>query len=189
MQMQTTINNYTKKLEMNNKIMEENEQLKKLVEDLKKEQIEVKRKSEKDLVDLVIKNKLKFSILKKKMVENIKHSQIKVIELNKQYMDVSFKLTLSQNHQHLTQLEYLQEQLNEYSKTNELLQKNNNDLKKYIEINKEVELALAEKNKKLKNEILKEKDEKEDKDEFSSKDDDKEKEEDKKMNKMSRKKI
>ena len=86
-------------------------------------------------------------------------------------------------------MEYLQEQLNEYSKTNELLQKNNNDLKKYIEINKEVELALAEKNKKLKNEILKEKDEKEDKDEFSSKDDDKEKEEDKKMNKMSRKKI
>ena len=49
MQMQTTINNYTKKLEMNNKIMEENEQLKKLVEDLKKEQIEVKRKKHKKI--------------------------------------------------------------------------------------------------------------------------------------------
>ena len=179
-QMQTTIDNYTQKLEMTNKVMAENEQLKKSVEDLKKEQIEVKRKSEKDLVDLAIKNKLKFSILKKKMMENIKNSQIKVTELNMQYMDVSSKLTLLQNHQLLTQLEYLQEQLDEYSKTNELLVKNNNDLKKDIEIHKEVELSLAEKNKKLKNELLKEREGKEDDNELSSKDDDKEKEEDKK---------
>ena len=183
-QMQTTIDNYTQKLEMTNKVMAENEQLKKLVEDLKKEQIQVKRKSEKDLVDLAIKNKLKFSILKKKMMENIKNSQIKVTELNMQYMDVSSKLTLLQNHQLLTQLEYLQEQLDEYSKTNELLRKNNNDLKRDIEIHKEVELSLAEKNKKLKNELLKEREGKEEQDEKDDKnedkDEDKEQEEDKK---------
>ena len=65
-QMQNTIDNYTQKLEMTNKVTAENEQLKQLVEDLKKEKNEIIIKSEKDLVDLAIKNKLKFSILKKK---------------------------------------------------------------------------------------------------------------------------
>ena len=159
-QMQTIIDNYNQKLEMTNKIMEENEQLKTLVETAQKEAIDVKRKSEKDLVDLAIKNKLKLSILKKKMYENIKNSQIKVTELNMQYMDVSSKLTLLQNHQLLTQLEYLQEQLDEYSQNNELLKKKNQELIKDIQIHKEVEISLAEKNKKLKIELSKEREEK-----------------------------
>ena len=163
-QMQNTINTYTQKLEMTNKVIAENEQLKKSIEELKKDKIEVRKKSDKDLVDLAIKNKLKFSLLKKKMMENIKNSQIKVTELNMQYMDVSSKLTLLQNHQLLTQLEYLQDQLDEYTKNNEMLQKNNRDLKRDIEIHKEVELSLAEKNKKLKNELLKEREEKKDND-------------------------
>ena len=159
-QMQTIIDNYNQKLEMTNKIMEENEQMKTLVETAQKEAIDVKRKSEKDLVDLAIKNKLKLSILKKKMYENIKNSQIKVTELNMQYMDVSSKLTLLQNHQLLTQLEYLQEQLDEYSQNNELLKKKNQELIKDIQIHKEVEISLAEKNKKLKIELSKEREEK-----------------------------
>ena len=161
-QMQNTIDNYNQKLENTNKIIAENEKLKKLNEELIKERDATIIKSEKDLVDLAVKNKLKFSILKKKMMENIKNSQIKVTELNMQYMDVSSKLTLLQNHQLLTQLEYLQEQLDEYQRTNELLQKKNMDLKKDIEIHKEVELSLAEKNKKLKNELLREKEDKDD---------------------------
>jgi len=159
-QIQTIIDNYNQKLEMTNKIMEENEQLKTLVETAQKEALDVKRKSEKDLVDLAIKNKLKLSILKKKMHENIKNSQIKVTELNMQYMDVSSKLTLLQNHQLLTQLEYLQEQLDEYSQNNELLKKKNQELIKDIQIHKEVEISLAEKNKKLKIELSKEREEK-----------------------------
>ena len=162
-QMQNTIDNYTKKLEMTNKILAENEELKKTVEELKKEKIAVVQKSERDLVDLAVKNKLKFSILRKKMMENIKSSQIKVTELNMQYMDVSSKLTLLQNHQLLTQLEYLQEQLDEYTRTNEILIKNNKDLKRDIQIHKEVEVSLAEKNRKLKNELLKEREDKEEK--------------------------
>ena len=181
-QMQGTINNYTQKLEMTNKVMAENEQLKKLVEDLKKEQVEVLKKSDKDLVDLAIKNKLKFSLLKKKMMENIKNSQIKVTELNMQYMDVSSKLTLLQNHQLLTQLEYLQDQLDEYTRANEMLKKNNKDLKRDIEIHKEVELSLAEKNKKLKNELLKEREEKEENNDDKEKNDNEKNEEESKKN-------
>ena len=136
-QMQNIIENYNQKLEMTNKIIAENEQLKKSLEEIKKESSEVKRKSDKDLVDLAIKNKLKFSILKKKMMENIKNSQIKVTELNMQYMDVSSKLTLLQNHQLLTQLDYLQEQLDEYTEMNEQLKKKNRNLLRDIEIHRE----------------------------------------------------
>ena len=75
-QMQNTIDNYNQKLEMTNKITAENERLKKLVEELKKEKKDVLTKSEKDLVDLAVKNKLKFSILKKKMMENIKYKKL-----------------------------------------------------------------------------------------------------------------
>ena len=153
-QMQITIDNQTQKLEMTAKIMAENEQLKTLVETTQKEVIEVKRKSEQDIVDLTVKNKLKIAELKKRMMENIKDSQIKITELNMQYMDVSSKLTLLQNHQLLVQLDYLQEQLDEYSQHNELLKKKNNDLIKDIQIHKEVEISLAEKNKKLKDELL-----------------------------------
>ena len=156
-QMQVTIDNYTQKLEMTTKIMAENEQLKSLVETTQKEKEEIKRKSERDLVDLTVKNKLKLSALKKKMLENIKDSQIKVTELNMQYMDVSTKLTLLQNHQLLKELGYLQEQLDECNQLNEVLKKKNNDLMKDIQIHKEVEISLAEKNKKLKNELVKEK--------------------------------
>ena len=177
-QLQNIIENSNQKLEMTNKITEENKQLKKLLEEIKKESSEIKRKSDKDLVDLAIKNKLKFSILKKKMMENIKNSQIKVTELNMQYMDVSSKLTLLQNHQLLTQLDYLQEQIDEYTAVNEQLKKKNKNLLRDIEIHKEVEVSLAEKNRKLKNELIKQKECKEEKEEEKNNDKDKEKEED-----------
>ena len=153
-QMKITFGNYNQKLEMTSKIMAENEQLKTLVETKQKEKEEMKRACEQDLVDLTVKNKLKFSALKKKMLENIKNSQIKVTEINMQYMDVSTKLILLQNHQLLKELGYLQEQLDECNQLNEVLKKKNNELLKDIQIHKEVEISLAEKNKKLKNELI-----------------------------------
>lgn len=159
-QMKITLGNYNQKSEMTSKIMAENEQLKTLVETKQKEKEEMKRACEQDLVDLTVKNKLKFSALKKKMLENIKNSQIKVTEINMQYMDVSTKLILLQNHQLLKELGYLQEQLDECNQLNEVLKKKNNELLKDIQIHKEVEISLAEKNKKLKNELIKEKEEK-----------------------------
>ena len=91
------------------------------------------------------------------MIENIKNTKDKVTEINMQYMDVSSKLTLLQNHQLLMQIEYLSQQVEELSRSNEILQKKNFELQKDIEIHKEVEISLADKNKKLKDELLKEK--------------------------------
>ena len=89
------------------------------------------------------------------MMDNINQTQSKVTELNIQYMDVSTKLTLLQNHQLLIQLEYQSQQIEELTNKKETLEKKIFELNKDIEIHKEVELSLAEKNKKLKNENLK----------------------------------
>ena len=154
-QMQTTLDSYTQKIELANKIIEENKDLTKQVEDLKKEKEEIIKKNEKDLVDLEVRSKLKFANLKKKMIENIKNTEIRVTEANMQYMDVSTKLTMLQNHQLLMQLEYQSDQLEEISKKNEILEKKNFEIQRDLEIHKEVELSLAEKNRKLANELLK----------------------------------
>jgi hypothetical protein len=87
------------------------------------------------------------------MLEEIENNSKKVTELNMQYIDASNKLTLVQNYQLLTQLEYQSQQFDELTKKKEILEKKNYELKKDIEIHKEVELSLADKNKRLKNEL------------------------------------
>ena len=64
-------------------------------------------------------------------------------------MDVSTKLTLLQNHQLLIQLEYQSQQIDELTSKKENLEKKVFELNRDIDIHKEVELSLAEKNKKL----------------------------------------
>ena len=70
-------------------------------------------------------------------------------------MDISTKLTLLQNHQLLVQLDYQTQQLEESTKKNEIYKKKISDLKKDIELHKEVEVSFAEKNKKLARELMK----------------------------------
>ena len=52
------------------------------------------------------------------------------------------------------QIEYQSQQIEELSKNNEVLEKKVFEMNRDLEIHKEVELSLAEKNKNLKNEIL-----------------------------------
>jgi hypothetical protein len=94
-----------------------------------------------------IKNQIKFSDLKKKMMQNIQETQKNVTELNIEYMDVSTKLTLLQNHQLLIEIQYQSEQIEELLKKKEFLEKKVFELNKDLEVHREVELSLAEKNK------------------------------------------
>ena len=89
------------------------------------------------------------------MFDSVKETQSKANELNINYMNISSKLTLLQNHQFLIQLEYQEQELNNLIAKNELLEKKLTDLKKDIEIHKEVEISLAEKNKRLVQELNK----------------------------------
>jgi myosin heavy subunit len=151
-QLKVFIESSSAKVEMANQLSNENQELLKEVDKLKNEQkgiidqhiAENKRKD--------IKNQIKFTNLKNKMKEKIDQIQAKETELNVQYMDVSTKLTLLQNHQLLIQLEYQSQQMEELAAKKEELEKKVFELTKDIGIHQEVELSLAEKNKNLKKE-------------------------------------
>ena len=148
-QLKLTIDAYSQKVEMANQIIIDKENLMKEIEDLKKEKENIIFNYKETMREKEIKNEIKFSNLKKKMMDNINQTQSKVTELNIQYMDVSTKLTLLQNHQLLIQLEYQSQQIDELNSKKESLEKKVFELNKDIDIHKEVELSLAEKNKKL----------------------------------------
>ena len=140
---------YHQKIEMVNQLVLDKELLTKQVQELLKEKADIIAKNDEKMRQKEVKNQIKFSNLKKKMLDNINQTQSKVTELNIQYMDVSTKLTLLQNHQLLIQLEYQSQQIDELTSKKEALEKKVFELSKDIEIHKEVELSLAEKNKKL----------------------------------------
>ena len=148
-QLKLTIDAYTQKVEMANQLIIDKENLIKEVENLKKEKEDIIFNNQETMRQKEIKNEIKFSNLKKKMMDNINQTQSKVTELNIQYMDVSTKLTLLQNHQLLIQLEYQSQQIDELTSKKESLEKKVFELNRDIDIHKEVELSLAEKNKKL----------------------------------------
>ena len=66
------------------------------------------------------------------MNDNIRQTRDKVTELNMQYIDVSTKLTLLQNHQLLIQLEYQSQQIDELKNKNAVLEKKVFELTKDI---------------------------------------------------------
>ena len=150
-----TIDSYIQKTLRSNMNELDNEKLNIQLNQLKKENEDIILKTKQDMIKKEIQNKIKFDKLKNRMLENINDTKKEVTELNMKYMDVSTKLTLLQNHQLLVQLDYQTQQLEESTKKNELLEKKIFDLTRDLEVHKEVEIAFAEKNKKLKTELLK----------------------------------
>ena len=148
-QLKVVIESSKQKVEMANQLTAENQELLKQVDTLKTNNENIIKKHITENKTKDVKNEIKFTNLKKKMKEKIDQIQAKETELNVQYMDVSTKLTLLQNHQLLIQLEYQSQQLDEINAKKEELEKRLFELTKDIEIHKEVELSLAEKNKKV----------------------------------------
>ena len=99
--------------------------------------------------------KLKVSKLKNKFMDNLNEIREDFSKFNFNYMDMSTKLILLQNHQLLLKLDYQDYQLKEVTKKKELLEKEISKLKNENEIHKEVEINFAEKHNKLTKEILK----------------------------------
>lgn len=144
----------SKKIESVNAINQLNENLKEQIKKLEEEKEKMRNDYEEKTKSKEIKNEIKFSDLKKKMMDNIQETQKNVTQLNIEYMDVSTKLTLLQNHQLLIELEFQSQQIQELLKKKDMLEKKVFELSRDIEIHKEVEVSLAEKNRKL-NQIIK----------------------------------
>ena len=147
--LRVTMDAYVEKVKMTNQLLVDKEKLEKDLEEEQNRNKEIIFKNNEAMRTMMVKNEIKFTNLKNKMTENILNTKNKVTELNLQYMDVSSKLTLLQNHQLLIQLEYQTQQLDDLKEKNKLLEKEVFDLSREIEIHKEVELSLAEKNKNL----------------------------------------
>ena len=153
--LKVTIDSYIQKTLRSNMNELDNEKLTMQVKELRKENKDIIDKTKQQIIQKEIQNKLKFTKLKDKMLENINETKEEVTELNMKYMDISTKLTLLQNHQLLVQLDYQTQQLEESTKKNEIYKKKIADLTKDIELHKEVEVSFAEKNKKLARELMK----------------------------------
>ena len=143
------------KVSMTNELTREKNGLLKAFNILLKEKNDLTSEYSNNMRKKEINTQIKLAQLKNKMMDSVKETQEKANELNIDYMDVSSKLVLLQNHQLLLQVEYQEQELNKLITKNELLEKKLSALKKDIEIHKEVEVSLAEKNKKLIKEINK----------------------------------
>ena len=144
-----TMQAYIEKVRLTNQLLIDKEKLEKDLELANNKNKEIIQKNNETLTTIKIRNEIKFTNLKNKMTENIQKTKSKVIDLNLQYMDVSSKLVLLQNHQLLIQLEYQTQQIDELKDKNKLLEKQIYEMAREIEIHKKVELSLAEKNKSL----------------------------------------
>jgi hypothetical protein len=143
------IDSFYKKMEQYNTLYNLSQRQDETIKQLETEKLLIKKEAEDAVQSNFVKNEIKFSNLKNKMLDNIKEMQKNVSQLNIEYMDASSKLTLLQNHQLLIELEYQTQEVEELYKKKEALEKRVFELTNDLEIHKEVEKKLAEKNRRL----------------------------------------
>ena len=140
---------YKNKIEMVNHLSNEKEGLMNALDKIVKDKNEILSEKERIIRENKINSELKLSNIKKKLFDTVNESQEKIHELNSKYMDNKTKLTYLQYQQIMVKYQYLNKLYNELVETNKILKKQNFELKRELEIHKEVELSLAEKYKKL----------------------------------------
>ncbi len=142
---------YSQKWAIIHQVEMENEIYKEEVQNLKREIEILKGVTDRKMKQIEIENNIKYSQLKKKMMENLNETKKKLVNLNLKYIDNNNRLSLLQNYQLLMELEIQKSQNEQLIKDNDILQKELYKLKSEINIHKKVELNLADKVKKEKN--------------------------------------
>ena len=134
---------YNQKMSVVHHIEMENKAFKDEVKDLKWKNEQLNKAIKQKLESLDILNQIKFSQFKKKMIDNLKDAKENVSKLNLEYMDLNGKITILQNHQLLSEIEFQKQQIESLDKENLKLKKKIFDLEKELVIHKEVEIKLA----------------------------------------------
>ena len=140
---------YKSKIEMVNELAREKNGLLKAFDKVLQERNNILIEYDKMMREKEVNNQIKVSNIKKKMIDSVNETQSKINELNIQFFDTSSKLTILENNKMKLKLEYQTQSINKLTTKNEDLKKKIYELKKDIQIHKEVEISLAEKNKKL----------------------------------------
>ena len=149
-QLNQVIANYDQKIDYADRIIKDNRVLKTKINDLNLEKDNIIKNNISDMKKKEIQNDLKFSRLKQKMIDSINKSQEKVLDINKQYLDLSTKMILYENKKLILEKGILMEEIDRLKDRNKNLENKLKELNNEIEIHKQVELSLSEKNKKLK---------------------------------------
>lgn len=138
---------YNQKMSVIHDIELENKIYRDEVQDLKKKNEEIKLKTKSKIESLDILNQLKFSQFKKKMIDNLKEAKNNVSKLNLEYMDLNGKITILQNHQLISEIEFQKEQYESLEKEYKILKERVIELEKELLIQKNVCIKLALKSK------------------------------------------
>jgi len=144
---------YNQKMSVIHDIELENKIYKDEIEDLKKKNEEIKLMTKTKIESLDILNQLKFSQFKKKMIDNLKEAKNNVSKLNLEYMDLNEKITILQNHQLLSEIEFQKELYENLEKEYKKLKNRVMELEKELAIQKNVSIKLALKTKDNKDKI------------------------------------
>ena len=137
------------KMQMANQVELENKIYKEEVEKLKK-QIEIMDGDSKNKINkLEINNLIKYNILKKRILNSLNETKMKLENLNLKYMDNNNRTTNLQNYQLLMELEAQKMENEQLLKENTELNKQLFEIKGDLDIHQKVEFQLAERIKKI----------------------------------------
>lgn len=114
---------YNQKMSVVHHIEMENNVYRDEVKDLKEKNEKLRLATKEKLESLDIINQLKFSQFKRKMIDSLKEAKNNVSKLNLEYMDLNGKITVLQNHQLLSEIEFQKEQIDNLDKENSILKK------------------------------------------------------------------
>mmetsp|Transcript_21824 Transcript_21824/g.22741 ORF Transcript_21824/g.22741 Transcript_21824/m.22741 type:complete len:508 (+) Transcript_21824:3-1526(+) len=145
------IDMYNEKIKSVHSIEKTKDSLQKDLVNNKMELIILREKFKSQIKDLERTHDQEFDDLNNDMLTRINNTKKNIKQINLEHLDVSTKLTLLQNHQLLIELEYQSQQIQDLIQKKEALERRVFELEKDVEIHKEVENVLAEKNKKLSN--------------------------------------
>ena len=144
---------YNQKMSVIHDIEYENKIYKDEVNDLKKKNEEIKLKTKSKIESLDILNQLKFAQFKKRMIDNLKEAKNNVSKLNLEYMDLNGKITILQNYQLLSEIEFQKVQYEKLEKEYKNLKERVIELEKELAVQKNVSIKLALKSKNYKDRI------------------------------------
>ena len=141
---------YRQKMLMANQIEMENKIYKEELEQLK-QQIKINEGNAKNKINqLEIQNLIKYTSLKKRILNNLNETKSKLSNLNLQFMDNNNRTTNLQNYQLLMELEAQRQENEQLIKENKNLNKQLLEIKGDLDIHQKVEFQLAEKIKRFK---------------------------------------
>jgi hypothetical protein len=141
----TNISIYNQKMSLVHQTEMENEIYRNEIKELKEKNDELENATKVKLDSLEIHNAIKYNELKQKMMDHLTEAKNNVSRLNLNYMDINSKISILQNHQLLSKIEYLQEINDKLKEENKKLMKKVFEYKNDIKIHKKIETNLVSK--------------------------------------------